>query len=170
MYQLFSTPKNTFAKFLNWIHLQRINLQSIYFPWDAIFYQMHFHIGYFPYSVSHSSVSPPLFLSFLPQYIFQTELSYSSVSLCSHKLGMGVLPQSLSARQRRQPLALKIFPIMQTDKGMLFKSPQPICWSLFIYKGLQAASPVKTILDTYARSLASCLLCFPLLACRIKYP
>lgn len=123
---------------------------------------MHFYIGQI-FPLQH--VSPQCLTHYpsssLPQYIFQTELSYSRVSLCSHRLGMGVLPQSLSARLRRQPLALKISPIMQTDKGMLFKSPQPICWSLFIYKGLQAASPVKTILDTYACSLASSLLCFP---------
>lgn len=156
MYPLFYPPKNKFADFLYFIHLQCINLQSKYVPWDVIFYQMYFYTGYFPYSMPLSSVSPRLFFSSL-QNIFQTELSYSSVSLCSHKTGMGTLPQSLSARLRRQPLALKIFPIMQTDKGMLFKSPQPICWSLFIYKGLQAASPVKTILDTYARSLASSL-------------
>lgn len=104
-----------------------------------------------------------LFLSLVPSpsvYFKQSwiiPVYHSAVT----KLGMGVLPQSLSARLRRQLLALKIFPIMQTDKGMLFKSPQPICWSLFIYKGLQAASPVKTILDTYVRSLASSPLCFP---------
>lgn len=132
------------------------------FPWPRIvLYQMHFYIGQiFPFK--HASPQCLAhYPSSLPQYIFQTELSYSTVSLCSHRLGMGVLPQSLSARLRRQPLALKISPIMQTDKGMLFKSPQPICWSLFIYKGLQAASPVKTILDTYACSLAGSRLCFP---------
>lgn len=120
---------------------------------------------YFPYSMSHSGASLPLclFLSLVPSpsvYFKQSwiiPVYHSAVT----KLGMGVLPQSLSARLRRQLLALKIFPIMQTDKGMLFKSPQPICWSLFIYKGLQAASPVKTILDTYVRSLASSPLCFP---------
>lgn len=151
--------KNT--AFLNWIHLQRkVNMSPRV---DTVFHQMHFYIGQiFPLQpVSLQCLTPSLSPPPPFQYIFQTELSYSSVSLCSHKLGMGVLPQCLSARLRRQPLALKIFPIMQTDKGMLFKSPQPICWSLFIYKGLQAASPVKTILDTYAHSLARSLLCFP---------
>lgn len=138
--------------------------------WNTIFYQMHFYGGQTVFPLQHVSLRclPPslplcLFLSLVPSpsvYFKQSwiiPVYHSAVT----KLGMGVLPQSLSARLRRQLLALKIFPIMQTDKGMLFKSPQPICWSLFIYKGLQAASPVKTILDTYVRSLASSPLCFP---------
>lgn len=143
---------NTFTAQSKYVPPGRYSISS-----NALLYRTNISLTACLTPVSHPlSFSPPP-----PQYIFQTELSYSSVSLCSHKLGMGVLPQCLSARLRRQPLALKIFPIMQTDKGMLFKSPQPICWSLFIYKGLQAASPVKTILDTYAHSLARSLLCFP---------
>lgn len=59
-----------------------------------------------------------------------------------------LLPQPLSNRQWKQDPLWKFSPIMQTDIGMLFKNPQPICWSLLIYKGLRAESPVKTILDT----------------------
>lgn len=52
---------------------------------------------YFPYSMSHSGASlpPSLSLSFsrtLSLSIFQTELNYSSVSLCSHKAGDGRAP------------------------------------------------------------------------------
>lgn len=67
MYHLFSTPKNTFTKFLNWIPLQRINLRSIYFPWDATFYQMHFSI--LPVQrVSLQCLTPSL--SFLPPSVY----------------------------------------------------------------------------------------------------
>jgi len=64
------------------------------------------------------------------------------------RLRTTTLPQSLFSRQWKQAPLWKSSPIMQTDTGMLFKNPQPICWSLLIYKGLRAESPVKTILDT----------------------
>lgn len=37
---------------------------------------------------------------------------------------------------------------MRTDKGSLFKNPQPICRSLLIHKGLEATGPCENTFDT----------------------
>lgn len=119
--------KNIITTFKNLVNSQ-FRPQNKHPPWARYRISlMDFYIGQiFPLQhVSHQCLTLSLSSS-LPQNAFQTELSYSSVSLCSHKLGMGPLPQSLSDYER-EPLALKIFPIMQTDKGVLFKSPEPIC-------------------------------------------
>lgn len=49
---------------------------------------------------------------------FHKVFNYSSPSL-----GSDWLPRSLSSSLWKEPFALKFFPIMQTDKGMLFKKP-----------------------------------------------
>lgn len=66
----------------------------------------------------------------------------------SSSSGWVISPSPFSAGHESQLPFENSPPIMQTDTGMLFKNPQPICWSLLIYKGLRAESPVKTILDT----------------------
>lgn len=76
-------------------------------------------------------------------------------------LGSTLCPTPASSESRRN--LWKFTPIMQTDKGLLFKNPQPICWSLLIYKGLEAPGPVKTHLIQYTPR------CFSPLV-EIKYP
>lgn len=66
----------------------------------------------------------------------------------SSSAGWVISPSPSSAGHESQLPFENSPPIMQADTGMLFKNPQPICWSLLIYKGLRAESPVKTILDT----------------------
>lgn len=119
----------------------------------------------FPLSLSFSLHSSP------PQCIFQTEFSYSSESLGSRWLGMGVLPQSLFARLWRQPLRFEHFPHHANWQRHAFQKPTA---NLLIIIYLQRPSGSKSCKNhTWygIRSLASCLLLFsPLLACRIKYP
>lgn len=101
-------------------------------------------------SNSLTSILPPVphapfflyFQLFPAVYISNRVELFQCISLQS-QAGDGHAPPIPPCQTMKADSCFENFPIMQTDKGILFKSPQPICWSLFIYKDLQAASPIK---------------------------